>query len=81
MAAELPVVHFQIRHRSATLTPPPVATQDLPYTFSLLRSPPQHLKLGAQLLNPLLTVSPFLSCENGMQNQCFQALVEQVHKF
>ena len=29
MAAELPVVHLEIRHRAAGLTPPAVATQDL----------------------------------------------------
>jgi hypothetical protein len=29
MAAELPVVHLEIRHRGARFTPPAVATQDL----------------------------------------------------
>jgi len=29
MAAEVPVVNFQIRHRAARLTPPAIATQDL----------------------------------------------------
>jgi hypothetical protein len=29
MAAELPVVHLDIRHRAAGLTPPTIATQDL----------------------------------------------------
>ncbi|MGB9235918.1 MAG: hypothetical protein WCC04_16030 [Terriglobales bacterium] len=29
MAAKLPVVHFQIRHRATGLAPPAVTTQDL----------------------------------------------------
>jgi hypothetical protein len=29
VAAEFPVVHLQVRHRAAGLTPPGIATQDL----------------------------------------------------
>ncbi len=51
MAAELPVVHFKIRHRATRLTPPTIATQDLlAQTFVRQRVQPRGTAPGRIIL-------------------------------